>query len=169
MNREEVRRYLDVSLAHSIVIDVREVGEAPGYLRSITIHRDYCVTIEFQKCSEYIEGDIEGSGLKFVGEYDTLENAIGDLEEFVGQTVEKWVNYTEERYLPVIVVESEPAKNLEYFEHLVRINAIPLPERGRFQIAGIYWRHVRRYGEYRPDKLLEEQELLLAELENESE
>jgi hypothetical protein len=163
MDQDEVQRYLDTSIAHSVTIDVREIAEAPGHLRTITIHAGIQVTIEFQKCSEYIEGDWEGGGLKYVGQYDALEEAVRDLEGYLATPIGKWRNYTRERYEPLMVTEADSTENLAYFENQVRQRSIPLPEHGGFVLAGIHWRHIQRYGEYRPDKLLEEQDLMLRE------
>jgi hypothetical protein len=160
---EEIRRCLDVSVAHSVTIDVVEVSEAPGNLRAITIHSDNRVTIEFQRCAEYIVDDWEGGGLKYVGRYDSLESAVQDLQLYLDKPVREWRNYTRERYEPVITAEADSSANWAYFENLVREGKMLLPEHGRFEIAGVHWRHVRRYGTYRPDKLLEEQELTLRE------
>jgi hypothetical protein len=163
MDYDEIRRYLDVSLAHSISIDVRDVLEAPGNVRTVTIHRDARVTIEFQKSTEYSGGDYEGSGLKYVGKYDSVDDAVRGLEKYLARPMHEWRNYTRDRYDPVVKHESPPAENLAYFEGLVRERKMPLPEGGNFQLAGIYWRHIQRYGEYRQDKLIEEQDLTLTE------
>jgi hypothetical protein len=53
MHQDEITRYLDVSPAHSITIDVREVDEAPGWVRTV-IHTASSTTIEFLKGSEYL-------------------------------------------------------------------------------------------------------------------
>jgi hypothetical protein len=167
MDHDEIQRYLDVSSAHSVTVDVQEVSEAPGNLRTITIHRDIRVAIEFQKCSEYASADWEGGGLKYVGKYSALLDAVLSLEEFLGRAVREWVNFTREPYEPAVLEEPDPAANLAYFERLVRENNMVLPRGGGFQLAGIYWRHVQRYGTYRPDKLLEEQELTLKDRDTE--
>ncbi len=153
-----VARYPDVSLAHSVVVDVLEVAEAPGNLRTITIHDGLDVTIEFETCTAYLESDIEGGGLKYVGHYDTIDDAIADLEDYLGTPVQEWINFTENPYEPTISSEPDPAKNLRYFEDLVRQRRMILPKRGGFELAGIYWRHIELFGEYRKDKLKEEWE-----------
>lgn len=45
----------------------------------------------------------------------------------------------------------------------MRARTMPLPPNGHFQIGTIYWRHVQRWGEYRPDMLEEEQRLYFLE------
>lgn len=49
--------------------------------------------------------------------------------------------------------ELDPAANMKYLEDLVRERRVKLPTGGRFEIAGIYWRHIEIFGEYRPDRL----------------
>jgi hypothetical protein len=163
MNQDEITRYLDVSLVHSITIDVREVDEAPGWLRTVTIYDDYSVDIEFQKCSEYLSGEGEGGWLKYVGNYENLENCVSDLVEFLGMPMSSWLNFTLHVYAPAVVEELDSTKNIEYFESLVRDKRATLPLHGRFRLAGIYWRHIELFGEYRPDRLGEETDILLKE------
>lgn len=158
MDRDEVRRYLDVSLVHSIVIDVQEVPEAPGTLRSIMIHEDQDVTIEYQTCAEYVTGDSEGGGLKYIGHYDAMDELVEDIEEYLGKPIEQWHNFTATPFEPEILSEPNPEQNLRYFEDLVRDRRLSLPRRGEFEVAGIHWRHIELFGEYRPDKLMEEME-----------
>jgi hypothetical protein len=161
MDYDELRRYLDVSLAHSVVVDVRELSEAPGYLRTITVHQDGRVTIEFPPAREYAQGDFEGGGLKYVGQYETLDELIEVLEEYLGSPVGKWRNFTAAPYEPHTLDEPDSAANIRYFEDLVRTRSVALPSRGHFTLTGIHWRHIELYGEYRADKLGEETELLL--------
>jgi hypothetical protein len=74
-----------------------------------------------------------------------------------------WRNFTFHPCAPVVVDEIDSTKNIEYFESLVRDKGATLPLRGRFRVAGIYWRHIELFGEYRPDRLGEETDILLKE------
>lgn len=161
MEKDEIRRCLDASVAHSAVVDVREVEEAPGYLRTVTIHDDLAVTIEYQKCADYRSAEIEGGGLKYVGAYEHLDEAIHDLEEFLGSPMTSWRNYLASPYAPSVLEELDPAKNVAWFEAQVRAGTVPLPRAGSFEISGIHWEHVALFGEYRPDRLGEETEIRL--------
>lgn len=53
--------------------------------------------------------------------------------------------------------------NLAHLEGAVRKRQIPLPIGARFLNLTMPWRHLERYGEYRPDKIEEEQDLLWRE------
>lgn len=163
MDHDELRRYLDVSLAHSAVVDVREIPEAPGYLRTITVHNDYGVTIEFETCLQYVQGDWEGGILKYIGRYDTLEDVINDLEQYLGKPITAWQNYTRDPYEPKKLDEPDYESCKKYFEELVRSRRMDLPPRGDFRHAYAEWRHIEQYGEFRPDMIFEEQDLWLRE------
>ena len=158
MNRTEIERYLEVGRGHSLVVDVREVAEVPGNLRTVTIHRGNRVTIEYERSRAYVDGDSEGGGLKYVGEYANLDELLTDLEAYLGAKAEQWSNFTESPLVPKILDDPDPVKSLGYFEDLVRRGAVPLPAGRRYELAGVYWRHIAKYGEYREDKLLEKQE-----------
>lgn len=94
MDANEVRRFLDVSLAHSIIVDAQEIAQAPGNLRTVTLHRENGVTIEFQSCLSHAQGNSEGGGLKYVGEYGSLDELIFDLERYLCKPVTAWSNHT---------------------------------------------------------------------------
>jgi hypothetical protein len=169
MDLAEINRYLYASVAHSITVDVIELDEAPGTLRTITIRRDNSVTIEFPPATEYATSDFEGGGLKYRATYDAMEDAVSDLESFLGKPLEKWRNFTEHPYEPRVLQAPDPKGNIAFFENLVRTDSVPLPTGAQYRLTGIHWRHVKRYGMYRPDKLDEEQDLHLAEIYGESE
>lgn len=162
MDRQELERYLHISRSHSVVIDVTEVVGAPGILKIVTVHQGNSVSIEFEKARAYVEGDMEGGGLKYVARYPDMDVLIQDLEEYLDRPLEECRNFTAEPLVPPVLDEPDPVRNMEYLEGLVRQQLVRLPRRGQYQLAGVYWRHIAKYGTYRPDKLLEEQDEHLA-------
>jgi hypothetical protein len=158
MDRAEIERHLHAGRGHSVVVDAREVDEAPGNVRLVTIHRGNRVSIEYDQARAYVEGDFEGGGLKYVAQYGSLDELLSDLEDFLGAKVEAWTNYTAAPLVPKTLDDPDGLASRAMFEDLVRRSAVPLPPRGKYELAGIHWRHVARYGEYRPDKAFEEQE-----------
>jgi hypothetical protein len=90
MEVEEIRLYLDVSIAHSVVVDVEETAGAPGTLRTIRFHQGLRVTIEFERCIDYVERSIEGGGLKYVAQHEDLATIIADIEEYLDRPVSAW-------------------------------------------------------------------------------
>lgn len=167
MDFKEIERYILAGASHSVCVHAVEVDEAPGCLRTITIHRAddairggmvTPVTIEFEDCEAYVDQDFEGGGLKYCGVYPSLEKAVDDLEEFLGMPVSQWHNFTREPLEPRFATQSNWEANLAYFEDLVRSNAVELPKGAGYRIQGAHWRHIAKYGRFRPDKVFEEQE-----------
>ena len=136
-NSAGIERLLDVSLVHAVVVDVREVAEAPGNLRIVTIHNDGDVTIGFETCADYVGGTDEGAGLRYVGHYESFDNLVRDLEVYLNSPVSAWGNYTATPYEPKNVEEPDPAANLKYFEELVRHRIMKLPVGGEFELTGM--------------------------------
>lgn len=155
MDKEELVRYLDASIAHSIVVDVRELDSVPGILRMVTIHRDLSVSIEYMPSSVYLEGSPEGGVLKYMGTFESVDEAVNTLEVFLETPLDGWKNYTAEPYSPSIEPPVENATAI--LEELVRRKSIKLPAKGDFDYSSVYWRLIGKFGEYRPDKVLEEQ------------
>jgi hypothetical protein len=56
MQRSDIERYLLTARGHSIVVDARELAAVPGVVRTITIHRENRVTIEFDRSLAYGSG-----------------------------------------------------------------------------------------------------------------
>jgi hypothetical protein len=81
----------------------------------------------------------------------------GDLEDFLGETIATWRNYTAEPLIPS-TPDGPGQVARQYFEDLVRRAAVELPRKGGFRLANAYWRHISKYGEFREDKIFEEQE-----------
>jgi hypothetical protein len=161
MDLGEIERYIHASVAHSITVDVCDWTPAPGYVRTVTLHRNNRVTIEFQRAHEYLNRDWEGSGLRYVGQYADLDALVHYLQEFFGRPVGEWRNYTAQPFTPGVLDELDPASNMAYFENAVRCRLMRLPGGGAFTPAGVYWRHIQEYGVFRPDKLAEDTERLL--------
>jgi hypothetical protein len=157
MDRSELKQYLDVAAGHSVVVDVREVPGLPGIVRTITVHRDQSVTIEYDRARAYVEGEIEGYGPKLIAKYDALDALVEDLAGFLSMPIEQWRNYSKERFEPAVLDDPDPAQTMTAFEDMVRTRSIPLPEKGRYEFASPYWRHILKYGQYRPDMVFEEQ------------
>lgn len=157
MDKAEIERYLFAGRGHSVVVDAREVTAAPGVIRTLTVHRGNRVTLEFDSTPNYITGDIEGWGPKYVARYLSLNAIIDDLEEFLGHSVAAWTNRTAEPLTPSYTDAPDTAAQ-QYLEDLVRRHAVELPRRATYALANIYWRHISKYGEYREDKLEEEQD-----------
>ena len=150
MNKEELQRYLNLSSGHSVVVHVQEIEEAPGNVRIITIHRGNEVTIEFQICRTYLEDPME-KGAVFAAKYESMDELIADLEKYLGLKIAKWSNFTREPFIPQILDEPDPDKNDKWFHEVVRNKKLKLPSRRKYKPTSIYWQHIVKYGEFKPD------------------
>ncbi|MDQ3031640.1 MAG: hypothetical protein M3Y87_04425 [Myxococcota bacterium] len=120
------------------------------------------MTIEYPSAAEYISGDFEGDGLRFIGKYGNRDDAIRDVEEFLGRDIRGWRNYDEQPHTPTAVIETPFSDDsVAYFERLVRQRSVTLPRSAEFSVGGIYWEHIALWGEFREDRLGEETELRL--------
>lgn len=161
MDRAEIERALEVGHAHSMVIDVREVAEAPGTLRKVTLYRACRVEVEFERCEDYVNDNGEGAGLKYIGTYPGFDSMVSDLEQYLGRKVDTWRDLSPHEFVPSTLVDPAPAATLAFFEAKVRNGEHDIPVRGRFELAGIHWRHVALFGKYRPDKLGDEVDVVI--------
>jgi hypothetical protein len=157
MDVNELERVLRVAGGHSIIIDARLAVEAEGYVRLTQIHEDASVTIEFVRAADYSFGEDDGA-LKLVGEFPDVRAAAACLERFLGKPIAAWRDFSAS---PLELADNMPAADLPKLEELVKARAVPVPTDGRFYLAGIHWRHLERYGEYRHDKWEEEQQEFL--------
>ena len=69
------------------------------------------MTIEFEKCMDYVHRTGEGAGLKCVGHYEAIDECVRSLEVYLGKRVSAWSNSTATPYEPQILNEPDPAAN----------------------------------------------------------
>ena len=157
MDKRELSLFLHSG--HCVDVDVQEVKEAPGYIRKVTIypdglHQDYSVSIAYEHSKIYIEQDIEGAELKYVAQYPNQETLLEDLEDFLGKPIDQWTNYTLAPIVPVTLEPPSPQESLAYLESIVRNGSVPLPRFANYEIASLYFQHIKQYGEFRPDLMV---------------
>jgi len=163
MEREELDRYLAAGASHSVVIDVRRIGDRSEWLRKVTLHDDGRVTIEYPSVSAYLRDESEGGFLTYRGEYASIGDAIRHLELYLKEPLEDWRNYTRQ---PVAFAQDEDAllyPDHSELEEMVRRSAVHLPTGAAFDVVGLHWRHIAKFGVFRPDLVHEEQEARLIE------
>lgn len=166
MTRKEIEAYLDVCGGYFAVVDVREVAEAPGTVRTVTVWKEGAVRIEYLGARAYVSGSDEGGvGLTYKAAYRSLGDALDALCVYLGAEVEAWANYRQTPLVPRVLDDVNPEKTRLYFEGLVRDGRVALPAGARFVLTDVYWRHIAKFGRYRKDKLLEEQDEFLEEEE----
>ena len=153
MDREELDRYLAAAMGHSIMVSVTEPPDLPGFVRTVLVHQDLHVTIEWDVAHLYVDGNPEGPfGPKATGRHATIEDLIATLEAYLDQPFSAWRNFTRDPLVPTSTADWEPSHT--HLEELVRTDRLPLPPS---YTLDTHWRHIKQYGRYRPDVAYAEQ------------
>jgi hypothetical protein len=126
---EEIKARLVVGRSKAVVVDISLVPEVPGFVRTVIIRPQYEVEVEFNSYG------LNEGGACFVGEFDTLQNAVASVEEYLGVPYSEWVAEHEyPRESPSI--KPSDAENL--LALAIATRRIRLP-RGEFQLRDSYW------------------------------
>lgn len=131
MEKQDLERYLLTSRGKSVCVDVEELPEFPGHVRTVTVLQGPSVHIEFNSL-QYDEG-----GPCFVGDFSSLEALIESLEDYLRRPLSDWRPCWREE-----AREPEPGQSKEGGKRLVEaISAgrVPLPRVGRFVLKEGYW------------------------------
>ena len=155
MKFEEIRRYVNVSRAHSIGVDARDVHGLSGWMRLVTICWPAMIRIEYLTAEDYLNCNLTG-GLRYIGQYATLEAAVDDLQIFLGTNIESWRNYTSEPHEPTQVRELQPDANTRFLIAAVHERTLELPTGTSYRQGDFYWRQIEAFGEFRPDEFAPE-------------
>lgn len=94
MQKDEIMRYLEVGSSRTITIACDSCEKYPGYVRTITIQKDYIVKIEFE-----VYGYDEG-GITYFIQYNCFELLIYSLEKYLGKKLDEWENINKTGYYP---------------------------------------------------------------------
>ena len=165
MQIDELERHLAVGGGHSVTVDVRRCLGVPGVVRVVTVFRGNRVSIVHDTAALYATGENEEWGPKYVGRYETIEKLVACLERYFDRPISDWRNYAMNPFTEEEVEAGfDPAAALHSFEELVRAKQVALPPDADFRIMNTHWRHIAKYGEYRKDKLFEEQDEHLEEV-----
>ncbi len=165
MRFDELERYLAVAMGHSVTVDVRRCPAASGVVRVTTVYQDNSVSIVHDTAALYATGENEEWGPKYVGRYETIEKLVACLERYFDRPISDWRNYAMNPFTEEEVEAGfDPAAALHSFEELVRAKQVALPPDADFRIMNTHWRHIAKYGEYRDDKVFEEEDEFLEEV-----
>lgn len=129
MTFDDLLRELAVSSEHAVCIDVRNLNDAPGYVRTTTLHAGNQVTIEFD-----VWGLDEG-GLYFRAAFATLEAAVKCVEVYVGRPLGEWG----QAEYPPRPAETGTAESHRQFRELLALGGPALPAGGEFRTHSDYW------------------------------
>ena len=132
MTLDELERCLSLGLDHACVVDVQLVPEAPGYVRTVSVHAGRRVNIEFD-----VWGMDEG-GLYYWASFESLGAVVACLEPYLGRPLAKWRCLGPETY-PERRPETGTEQGHRRFEELLGRGGPPLPAHGEFRTQSTYW------------------------------
>jgi len=139
MNLNEIVSYLISGSSRSVCIDRRLMPEFPGYVRSITIHSQTRVVIEFE-----LHNTDEG-GAYFWGEFSDLSHAVRSLEEYLGSPISEWTNHTKTGTYPDLPGSVDIALGHEALASAISLSSLALPKDGNFTLqSDTYWSHFEK-------------------------
>jgi hypothetical protein len=130
MDRDDVRRLLDVSYYHSVCVSIENSIEFPGYVRSAYVRPDNQVSIEYE-----VYGMDEG-GTYYWGQYSRLDEALDALVEFLGRPVDDWDELQLSAYYPERDSGADLKKGHAAMNEAVRGGKVPVPAGTQFVLKG---------------------------------
>jgi hypothetical protein len=124
MRRSELRALLFANPSHACTVDRRPVEG--GYERLVTLERGNRVVIELNVF------DNDEGGLRFVADFETLEEAIAATEKFLGSPFATW---------PTGMESASAVVEHDRFKAALTSGSIALPDPSVFRLhGGDYWR-----------------------------
>jgi hypothetical protein len=113
MTREEIERYLRVGRRRAATVDIDLVFD---HVRTVSIRPGPKVLIEFEAWG-YDEG-----GAAFSKAYDSLDDAVRELEAFLKRSISSWMNVNATGAYP-----DAPEDHGDAFINALRLGKLPLP------------------------------------------
>lgn len=100
MDKEEIFRYVEIGKSRSVSVDRCLIEQYPGIIRNVIIKQNAKLQVDFldKHVLEIDEGEI--SLYFYYEDYDKLFKAV---EEYIGISMEDWVNYTKSEWYPETV------------------------------------------------------------------
>jgi hypothetical protein len=129
---EELVRSLSVGLTHSCCVDIRHVPEAPGYVRTTTLHDGNRVNIEFD-----VWGMHEG-GLYFWAKFETLDQIVSCIEDYLETPISDWRAVGPDDY-PTRPLETGTPESHRRFRELLESGGPAMPACGDFRTQSTHW------------------------------
>ena len=163
MDRGEIDQYLSVSLGNSVMVHVAPVAGFEGLLRTVLLHADNTVTVEFINCSVFRDDPSEQGPLKYIGRYPPLDEALADLQVYLGAPMTEWRNYSRIAYDFKDCIEPDFEAQLKKLEEAVLAGTLHAPSKGHWQVADHYWKHIKSFGKFRPEMMGTESEFYFHE------
>jgi hypothetical protein len=123
MTREEIKTYLAVGSTRSVCVDKSFVEQLPWYVRTVTIWRDWIVSIKFEPYG------YDEAGVYFSGRFQSLDEIVATLEDYLNQPIVQWHNHTASGNYPDEPIVNRPNMSWEEIKAIARTL---LPSTGNF-------------------------------------
>jgi hypothetical protein len=131
MAPEDLARILSIGRWHSCAVDIRNLSEASGFVRTTTLHQGNRVCIAFDTWG------MDEGGLYFWATFPTQDAMVACIESFLSLPIAQWPSNTEypERHPAV-----DETGGTDRFIEILRSGRLPLPVCGAFEANGSsYW------------------------------
>ncbi|HEU4404455.1 MAG TPA: hypothetical protein VFS43_04100 [Polyangiaceae bacterium] len=134
MNRDEIRRQIEISPERSVCVSLANAPEYPGYVRAIYLRPENRVMIEYN-----VHGLDEG-GVCYEGRYASLDAALNALAEFLHIENDEWMDFLMLGTYPEKVPGVAGDEGHEALRRAVQGRRVPLPPGATFVAKGSsYW------------------------------
>jgi|GEM_PF-1988717 len=133
MDADEIKRYVEFGKYDGVCVDCKKLIEYPGFVRVIVFKRNNRVSIEFYA----LIYDAHSTFPEYCCDFQTVDEAIESIENFLGKPIAEWVNYNKSGEYPVYVDDKESEPSEESFRRLERDaidKRIVLPQKGNFKL-----------------------------------
>ncbi len=134
MNSDEIENYTQLGRCACVCVDMKELPDYLGYVRTIVFYRNNRVCIEFYP----LVFDVHNPFIDYCCEFNSLENAIDSIGDFLQKPIENWTNYNKKGDFPIYIDEESSLNiNQESYERLMKDasdHKINLPRKGNFKL-----------------------------------
>jgi hypothetical protein len=111
-------------------VDVSLVSDYPGFVRTVVLCAGCRVQVEFEPYG------LDEGGAIFEGSFGSLDEAISALEEYLGEPLWAWHNYSDSGEYPPSPQGADLAEGARRLAEAIRGGQVALP-RGRFELAPV--------------------------------
>ena len=131
MTPEDVARALAVGPSHSYVVEIHGLVEAPGYVRTTSLHEGNRACVAFEPWG------MDEGGLYFWASFPSVDAMVICIESFLNSPITRWPALAEYPERPMASAEAAIAGP---FIDLLRLGRLPIPHCGGFEARGSsYW------------------------------
>lgn len=134
MNIKELENYIELGRTASVCVDMKDLPEYSGFVRTVTFYQKSRVCIEFYP----LVFDVHDAIIDYCCQFNSLEDAVHSIEIYTGKTIGDWTNYNKKGDFPVCVDEQSNVNiSQEAYEKLLKDacdKKIDLPQNENFKL-----------------------------------